>query len=216
MLKKISTLSAVALTLLMTACKKDSQAPTTTTGNTIVGTWSVAGIDVNQSTTVIGIPYDGSDSAKEVVSAIYPITTVAGSFVFTTDSLYVSGFSYSASPTVDIAMYQWPSLVLDSTSSQPAGTVSRDPADYAFPYAGITGKDSVAFPEGSISFPSLMIPISLTPRTGSYVFAGDTLKLTMATDTAIDLSMLGGNSSNISYFGSSNHLVLKLVKNNPQ
>jgi len=211
MLKKTPILSLIALIVVMVACKKTTDKVVTPPVVALTGTWNLAGIDVTQSTTIIGLPTDSTDSIRVVYADSYPMSTVTGNLVFTSDSLYVNGLSYSAQPQLNLSVYAWPSNVLDSTTTQDGGTISQDSTNLAFPFANVSGKDSISFPQGGIVYPAVAFQVPLTSRGASYAFVGDTLKMTIPSDTTLAGSSFGP-SSTISYFGADSRLVLKLVK----
>lgn len=215
MLRKTSVAALAVLAIAIASCRKstDKIVPPASTDTTVTltGTWNLTGIDVTQSTTAIGLPQDSTDSAKINFSDSYPMSTVTGTFVFTGDSLYVNGLSYSAQPQITFSEYTWPGNVLDSTASGLPGVVGLDSTNLGFPYLAVSGKDSISFPQGGIVYPSVGMPLPLTPLGASYAINGDTLKMNMMADTTLSSIGIPG-STGISYFSANSHLVLTLVK----
>jgi hypothetical protein len=210
MLRKTPILSMMVITVVMAACSKNADKVTNpTNNNTLTGTWSLTGINVTQSTTMIGLLEDSQDSAKIVYSDNYPMDAVTGTLKFTGDSLYVNGLSYNANPQLTFSVYSWPGNVLDSAVTGQNGTISLDSTDLSFPYLAVSGKDSVSFPQGGIIYPAVGLPAPLTPHGATYAFNGDTVRMTMLADTTI---ASGIPIPTVSYFGAKSQLVLTLVK----
>ncbi len=156
-------LVSFALFLFVVSCKKSSSSPKPS--NSVTGNWKFVNMNVHsQANATIG------GGLTTVTTANYITVNNAGTISFTTDSMAVSGLTYSVDTIATTIGYfngvPTDTLALPYSSTLPATSAS---VNYV-----LVSSDSLYFPNGGIA------PAGLTSAGSGarYVFSGDTLVLT--------------------------------------
>ncbi len=156
-------LVSFSLLLIVVSCKKSSNS--SKPSNAVTGNWKFINMNVqSQTNTTVG------GGVTTITTANYITVNNAGTISFTTDSMAVSGLTYSVD-TISTTIGYYNGVPTDTVTLPFSATL---PATSASVNYVLVSSDSLYFPNGGIA------PTGLTSAGSGarYVFSGDTLELT--------------------------------------
>lgn len=159
----LALLVSFSLLLIVVSCKKSSNS--TKPSNGVTGNWKFINMNVQSQTNVtLG------GGVTSVTTANYVTVNNAGTISFTTDTMAVTGLTYSVD-TISTTIGYFNGVPTDTLTEPFSATL---PATSAAVNYTVVSSDSLYFPNGGIAPTGL----SSTGSGAHYVVKGDTLVLT--------------------------------------